>query len=215
MIACDWNTPGHDRYTGEVATAIAAYHLPIATQAELVRAWERREFTDTVVIDRDAIRGRTYDYDPEIRSMHFGSAGRVCDTVTRIGWSPVHVESAVVLCAAGQCIGIPAVCGNVFRLIRRDPVSGAALGPADGPVPGGIESAQGLAQDALPIEPTGSGNLEGMSTAPTWSSTGAAAGGAAYFIGGGECAPAMPVPEPQTWALLLLGLVAIVWRKRA
>lgn len=205
-MICDWNAPGADRYTGTVAAAIAAYGMPIATQSALIRAFERRGFTDSVVIDRDTIRGKSHEYEPEIRAMHFGSRGRICGTVSRAGWTERHVETALVVCADGECIAWPAVCGNVFRLARR-PVADRPDGP--GLVPLGVEPTPALtaALAAEPGEPT-------LTTSP-----GAAASPAYAYAGmtygGSRSLPIAPVPEPAAWLLVLVGLVAAALRRAA
>ena len=222
MTSCDWNSPGADRFTGSVPSAIASYGLPIKTQTALIAAFERREFTDSVVIDRDSIRGNRHEYEPEIRSMHFGSAGRICGMVTRSGWPAEHVETALVLCADGECIGWPAVCGNVFRLTRtRDQAAqpGFDAEPLGLPDPGLAlpadvrllavppESGDALTVDQ-PDEPTGDGLRIGeVMTAPY----GAAGIGIGIVGPLAVAAPISPVPEPSTWLTLLAGIVAIAF----
>jgi PEP-CTERM motif len=219
MMDCNWNHPGADRYTGSVESAIISYGFPLPTQSALIAAWEARNVTDTVVIDRDSIRGKAHEYAPEIGFMHFGSRGAVCNTVTRASWTADHVESAIVLCADGECIAIPSVCTNVFRLVRRparlnqppmgdlgdgplapaepewvswpEPTTYASPEPDSGPTPGWY----------------GSYGLPGVPGAP----------------GGGYSGPcctvcelgaAPSIPEPGAWALLLAGAGLIAWKMR-
>lgn len=217
---CTWDEPGRDRYAGTIPAAIAAYGLPIATQSELIRAWESREFADHVVIDRTDIRGQTHDYAPTIRSMHFGGRGRVCESVSRAGWSLEHVETAIVLCADNECIAIPSVCTNVFRLTRiaraparpaddgRDDVVVALDAPLSGPI------ADPQTPSAATLDPAGSAG---------WSASRFGwAGGAyapSYALAPTQVptapieAPAAPVPELPTWGLMALGLACIAWRR--
>ena len=207
MIACTWDHPGADRYTGSVPAAIAAYGLPLAAQSELIRKFEARQFDDSVVIDRDSIRGQQ-EYYPAILSMHFGSRGQHCDP-TRDGWKPDHTETALVVCTEDgtECIAWPAVCGNVFRITRA----------------GGDKQALGVPEtvDYVPAAPA---LIPLVAHAPTPMFYGG--GGDYYAVGGGGgggfgggggggggsccCAPpppgiTTPVPEPTTWALLLAG----------
>ncbi len=210
---CDWNTPGADRYTGTVAAAIAAYGLPLATQRALIEAFQARRFTDSVVIDRDSIRGKTHDYEPDIRAMHFGSRGRVCGSVTRARWTPEHTETALVVCADAECIAWPAVCGNVFRLTR---VMGTdrPLEPAVG-----AERAEG-ADPALTLPPTSAGSAFDVKP-DEWTPSSHAYGPGPWVVAaeppqwspahGGHTAP---VPEPTTWAMLAAGLGGLAWRAR-
>ena len=229
--ACSWDAPGADRYTGTVPAAIVAYGLPIATQSALIEAFERRQFTDSVVIDRDTIRGRSHDYAPDIRAMHFGDRGRICGTVTRTGWSAEHVETALVICAGGECIAWPSACGNLFRLTRID--RSEAVG--DRPV---------VAVGDEPVEPLSALTIAGP-LAPSWPvgvpmgqpAKDDGTGGTAFiptvwpgfqaaplqlspvFVPGlrGSPAPVPSVPEPETYALLLAGLAALgvaMWTKK-
>jgi hypothetical protein len=223
-ITCEWRG-GADRFTGSVASAIAAYGLPISTQTQLIEAWERRQFTDFIVIDRDSIRGKTHDYQADIRQMHFGSRGRVCKTVTRAGWSASHVESAVVLCADAECVAVPQVCSNVFRLTRA---ARATDGPEPsalvaGPVAGPDETQLGapLADPQTPEAVTLGGDVRASlfssgGSASTWGSIGGAYG-PSFWPAAPQVHPGAvsPVPEPQTWALLALGVAGIAWRRAA
>lgn len=228
-ITCEWQG-GADRFTGSIAAAIASYGYPIATQSALIDAWERRQFADSVVIDRDSIRGQSHDYEPAITAMHFGSAGRVCRSVTRSKWSAEHVETALVVCAGDECIAVPSACGNVFRLTRRardeQPVGGAESAAytliADSQllvpvgVPASLESIAGADGSAF--------NSAGYSYSPVTFGGGFAAVG--YGGTPGMCAECCytlrpepvtpPVPEPSTWALLLAGFAAMfVWTRKA
>jgi len=214
--ACSWDAPGRDRYTGSVPAAIIAFGLPLATQSKLIAAFEAREFVDAVVIDRDAIRGRTFDYAPEISAMHFGSRGRICGTVTRTGWSAEHVETALVLCADGECIAWPAVCGNVFRLARRERAEKLAGPPAAVPeTPGDAvappEPPPVLTLTSAPVPLAG----------PAYPPSGY--GGPPDIFFGPCCAtpgaPGLPpitpaIPEPSTWALLIAGGAAFLLARR-
>lgn len=221
MIAidhCEWNA-GHDRYTGSVASAVASYRFPIATQAALIEAWEKRSFADTVVIDRDSIRGRASDYAPAIRDMHFGAAGKTCATVTRATWTPDHTETGVVICAGAECLLIPAVCLNVSRITRLEAPATAALadfGPAIvAPIP----------LFPLPDEATGAGPIPVFTITPDSDGEGSSFASVPAPVFGGEVvgccelaaiAPVAPVAEPQMWTLILAGLAALfVWRRGA
>jgi hypothetical protein len=215
IASCDWSTPGADRYTGTVAAAIAAYGLPIATQSALIRAWERREFTDTVVIDREAIRGKTGNYG-NLRAMHFGSAGRICQTVTRAGWSDSHIETGLVLCADSACIVVPSACSNVARITRRPDALAGPSGVGDTGAPQVVADdvpiaiADPFAQAPEAVTPVGPASFYGS---PGWPYA------PSYVVGGyiTHPEPVSSVPEPESWALLLAGLGAIwfVARRRA
>lgn len=208
---CTWDNPGHDRYTGTVPAAIAAYGLPQATQSALIAAFERREFTDTVVIDRDAIRGQRHEYAPEIRAMHFGSGRRICGTVTRDGWEPSHVETALVVCAAGECIAWPAVCGNVFRLSQRPSADRPAQPDV---VPRGVEPVvpPTVLANAVPlaeVTPEAERTFTGSMAVAAW----AAAPWLSNPVSLTVVTPA--VSEPLPWMLLALGLAGVAIARRS
>jgi hypothetical protein len=207
MTPCDWNDPGAHRYTGSVAAAIAAYGLPLATQQALVAAFEARAFDDTVVIDRDSIRGRAHGYEPQIRDMHFGSAGRICTSVDRSSWPAAHVETALVVCAGAECIGWPAVCGNVFRLRRAAaaPEAGAWLAAVEAPAPlPGVLAAAADEPGAGPDADTAAPALYG----PALAFVPPAVGGG---WGGTVPGPIPAVPESSTRGLMLVGLALLAW----
>lgn len=205
---CDWDLGHNHRYTGTVAAAVASYGFPLATQRGLVDAWERRDFADMVAIDRDSIRGRSAEYDPGIRQMHFGGAGRVCAEVTRNTWAADHVEMAVVVCSGGECVAIPSRCLNVFRvtpLPARQVALREPIVPEDGvaPPPEPIAPPEAAFQ---PAEPDPEVAWAGGPPAPWWP----------YPVGGPvvfrEAPRVSPVPEPPVWALLGAGWL-IVWLK--
>lgn len=220
ISSCDWQTPDADRFTGTVASAIAAYGLPLATQSALIAAFERREFTDSIVIDRDSIRGKSHEYAPDIRAMHFGSRGRICGTVTRAGWSAEHVETALVVCALGECIAWPAVCGNVFRLTRRSSADRPEFAPvvALGDEPATVTIADPQTTNGA-IEPHAAMDARdgAWSVGPAFNTFNSGAG---YAYGGatfpGVPHPVVAVAEPSTYALILAGLAfgALVKRRK-
>jgi PEP-CTERM motif len=231
LATCEWQG-GQDRYSGTVASAVAAYGFPIATQRALIEAFERREF-EAVVIDRESIRGKTHDY-ADLRDMHFGARG-ICRNVSRIRWTDQQVETALIFCAAGECVAYPAVCGNVARVRRLDadrPTEPAVVyGGADtgliaapdaaliaGPQSGGAIFA---AVPGLPGGAVAPGGPAFTGVAPSWYLD--------HFVGAAEMvAPVITytppliaahvpaVPEPTTYALMLAGLCAVVaWRRKA
>lgn len=233
LSTCEWAEPGNDRYMGTVAAAIAAYHLPVHTQFELIAAFESRRFDDIVLIGRDEIKGR-HQYDSAIHSMHFGSRGRTCGTVTRATWSADHVESAVVVCADGECVGIPSVCLNVFRITRIEPIKreqsfndqAAILVTEEAPpAPVFVDRSMTITVDAP--------SYGGDTWSDSWGGATYGPSGGGWFGGGGGGSPSAPpcaickpcpipppvmtpVPEVSTWLLMLLGIGAIAlmrWRR--
>lgn len=224
-VLCEWNA-GADRYVGSVPAAIAAYGFPAATQAELIAQWEERRWADVVTIDRDSIRSRTADYGPDMRQMNFGGKGRRCERVSRAKWTASHAETAIVLCADGECVAVPSVCSNVSRVTRID--RAAPLFPpismtvnydgSDLRIGGPIGFAYAT---PIPLAMVPAGAVGGYG--PSW--------GAAAGFGYGidyvrqdvlcDCVPTPPcpvaaVPEPMTAVLLIGGFAAVaVWSKRA
>jgi hypothetical protein len=83
---------------------------------------ESRSYDDIVFIKRDTITGsRGYEYEPTISHMHFGSKGKVCQSVDRSKWAASHKEMGLVYCAYQYCILVPTVCRNVSRVYPMMP----------------------------------------------------------------------------------------------
>jgi PEP-CTERM motif len=203
---CTWDAPGADRYTGTTAAAVAYYtDIPEAARRGLLRKVDRHEFDDMVVITRDAVAG-THEYSAVITSMHFGSKGKVCSTVTRNKWSDTASEGGLVYCAEEHCILVPAVCGNVARVTRRAapvaPLAATGLLPAE-------TFEQGMLPDAATAAEPEQAAAVVFSPVVVYSSGSVPI---AYTPAGGAIAAA--VPEPSTYALMLLGLASILYLKR-
>ena len=217
---CEWSA-GADRYVGSVPAAIASYGFPAATQAELIAQWEERRWADVVTIDRDSIRSRTADYGPDMRQMNFGGKGRRCERVSRAKWTASHIETAIVLCADGECVAVPSVCSNVSRVTRID--HAAPLAPIAAPTyfdgsdlrtGGPLGTGPGSAY-AIPLAPAISEGPDGYAGG-SW----AAAAGYAHALDYRQtvlcdCVPTPPcpvaaVPELSTLALIAAGLGFVV-----
>jgi hypothetical protein len=164
------------------------------------------------MIDRDSIRSPKHAYAPELRSMAFGSHGKVCATVTRAGWAPDRVESAMVFCEGGWCIARPSICNNWAIVTRRVPA------PIAGPtaLPALADADESSAVHGTPEWPafnTANESFEAQQTG-AW---GAFSTWAVVSTGSTCCAPCGPVPavpEPGTWALLVAGLALVAARGR-
>lgn len=215
--ACTWDRPGANPYRGDVPGAVDSYtDIPAATRAALKFKMSAHDYDDIVVITRDSITGK-YRYNPTIRDMHFGSAGKVCRFVTTSGWPKGTTERGLVYCADGVCILVPTICNNVSRIGRLESpevvsmgVGGAqAWGPIPAPVlPPFVAWPAPLAQNPLVSQPPINGWPNIVPIYPIW--------------GGGCCGywqperPVIPaVPEPASWALALAGLGVIVWKARS
>jgi hypothetical protein len=237
VTACAWAHPGASRFTGTDAAVNDYKDIPAPVRAALRGRMQRHAYDDVATITRDRIFGSA-EYG-NLRAMHFGSRGRVCQTVTR-PWKPEHQEQGLVYCEGEHCIIVPSVCGNIARVSRRTPAVARAAPAAGGPG-GGVESAGGTAPPPVvtlqkPIDfedmpPTGAGirppdpgTSFAQGSTPSAGRVEPAAfsgngipimwpGGGA--IGGGLLTPA--VPEPAIWASLLVGFcgLAAALRRRA
>jgi PEP-CTERM motif len=206
---CSWDAPGADRYTGTLASAVESYaDISATARRELVRKIDRHEFDDMVAITRDDIAGQR-KYSAVITGMHFGSKGKVCATVTRNKWSPDAVEGGLVYCAEEHCILVPAVCGNVSRVTRlASPAAPTTPFDPTGP---------------LPAETFESGTLPTPAGADVTRADVGAAASAVVTFGSVTYVPyavavsadvVAAVPEPSTYALMLAGLLALVYARR-
>lgn len=237
--SCSWDNPGANPYTGNSDAAIDRYtDIPDATRVKLKRRVSYGNPDEMVVITRDAITGR-HHYDPKIRDMHFGKAS-VCGTVTRSKWSEKREEPAAVYCADKHCIIVPKICGNVSR-ITRDPVVAAAppgeparrawdipdtelglndappdfdLSPVREPVrfePMAAPPTRILASAPAPTPPRDDWTPRPR-PAPTMPPGGGGGGGTPILPQN----PLAPVPEPETYAMLLggLALMGVVARRK-
>lgn len=217
-MECTWSDPGIDPYTGSARAAIMAFaQIPRAVRGALVARAESKDlaYDEVVVIDRDAIRGRAR-YAPELRSMHFGSRGSICDTVSRAGWAAEHVETAMVFCASGYCVARPAVCNNWSIVLRLDD------GPTPEPAgPNLAVAPQGPAEPPPGIsEPAPSASAAGptfaQASSERWLSFGTPGivDGPQAWMPAGSRAPIAPVPEPSIMVLLGLGMAGLIaWRR--
>lgn len=202
--SCDWNTPGHDRYTGSIAAAVASYKdIAAPTRAKLLSMMERHTYTDQVTIGRDSIRGaRSYS---DLRDMHFGASKR-CASVSRTGWAQSMSVRALVYCADGECIAVPSICGNISRVTMfSSPVVAptmATIEPVLVEVPALVEERawQAPADDPQPVLLDRAVLVPVVVTVPM-----------------GVAVPVLAVPgipEPETWLLMLSGLGLVFMKGR-
>lgn len=231
---CSWDRPGVNPFMGDVVAAVDHYKdIPAATRAKLKARMKARSYDDIALIERDAITGKA-EYAPEIRDMHFGP-GAVCRTVTRSKWTAKVQERGLVYCEDGECILVPTVCRNVSRIRRLEkpravapaqatnvasstreeddtplefeaPGAGPTASPESFAVQSGVPN---LASPPTPSSPGGNGPgliLPGMPNLPP--------GTVRPTDGPIDLPPTPAVPEPQTWALIALGLLVIIFRAR-
>lgn len=235
--SCAWDKPGQNPFMGDVVAAVDRYTDIAPDVRERLRArMVRRAYDDIVTIRRDSIAGRGR-YDSAIRDMHFG-ARQLCHSVSRSGWRPDMQERGLVYCDSGQCILVPTVCRNVSRIARHDDATKRAdaadeaplfdiasadmaeaptvtMSKAEGAVLIGSDvtfaAAAGLS-DALDGD-KGAGSQGvlgggGGGGGGGGSSAGGGGGSGSRPSGDAVVATVTPVPEPETWALLLAGLAS-------
>jgi hypothetical protein len=225
---CEWNSPGANRYTGEVAAAIRSYvELPYDLRERLASRAEHRQYDEVVTISRDAIEGTHADYyEPDIRRMHFGGRGKVCDTVDRSKWKADDIERGLVYCEDFTCVLIPTVCTNVSLIRRR---AAQALDPLLPLQP--LEALESPDMQALAAPPSGDAPPESFesSASPYGPNQGFYGGFPGGFYGGSSGTPGVigggcpcppgphtpsPIPEPGTWAMFGAGLAVMFFRAR-
>lgn len=235
LPTCSWDRPGVNPFMGDVVAAVDRYtDIPAATRARLKARMVTRDYDEMVSIGRDEIAGKA-QYSPEIRQMYFGG-NNVCNTVTRTKWTQTMQERGLVYCEGTQCILVPTVCRNVSRITRVAPAPvAAATAPAvaqgspqgqldmdptgAGNVPGAAGAPGSSAAPGSFAQAAGGGLDGGVPTSVPASvlSNGPSFGGN-NPIGpslGGAGVPFLPpgvvngVPEPETWAMLLLGLLTV------
>ncbi|MEP7056807.1 MAG: MHFG family PEP-CTERM protein [Caldimonas sp.] len=240
--ACSWDRPGHNPFIGDVVAAVDRYRdIPPDVRARLQARMAKRDYDDIVSIRRDSITGKG-TYANTISDMHFGTQ-QVCRSVSRAAWTAAMQERGLVYCESGHCLLVPTVCRNVSRISRAAVGNERVAGPDEaGPLaeatelqragPLGVGDGVPLALDSTPGYATSS--PAGLFPAGT-------AFAPAGFGGSGESpasSPAetilvhaastvpklesdapppvalAPVPEPETWALMLAGLLALAAAQR-
>lgn len=216
---CSWDKPGANPFMGDLVAAVDRYSdIPPAVRAKLKERMQVRHYDEIVEIRRDSIQGRA-QYGSEIRDMHFG-AGSVCRTVTRSKWSADALERGLVYCEDGHCILVPTVCRNVSRIQRVAP---PAVAKADEPQEELVFDPPAAGVPAAGSAPASPSFAELSSPTPTVRTAALPSSPPTTFrpvVPGTPTLPPSlppttpPVPEPETWAMLLAGLGAVLWLAR-
>nr|WP_315249964.1 MHFG family PEP-CTERM protein [uncultured Duganella sp.] len=241
---CSWDHPGRNPYTGGTAAAIDRYtDIPEAVRSTLKRRLEEGQSDDKVSITREHIAGK-YQYDSTIRDMHFGRASvcasvtrdkwaenraepgavycvgehcilvpRICGNVSRI------TRTAAAVAQAGNKEGTQSNEGgkhiNVPELadlglmdadntgLLSDEAEAAARQRALSSL---LDMAEALSEEQLAYTDDGL-------RFSAFGRRGLNGGGDDDGGDGGYVAP-QPVPEADTWVMLLAGLGLLGWQAR-
>lgn len=118
LDSCSWDRPGFSRFTGDPVVAVARYNLPPDVVKDLQAKMSARRYDDLATITRDDISSPTVQYS-DLRSMHFGSKGKVCNSVTRSKWAVTDKQMALIYCSGDYCVALPTVCGNLSLITKR------------------------------------------------------------------------------------------------
>lgn len=223
MDTCEWTTPGHAPFGGNVPAAIEHYtEIPAPVRAELRARMERLQYDDVAEIRRDTMTG-AHGY-TDLRSMHFGD--KFCRQVSRTTWTDTMVERALIYCTvdSSYCVAVPTVCRNLSLVTRvRPPV--AAVPPIVVPTPPDqpdtpIALAPPEEVDEPPTYrlPPETFEDSGSPPPPAWWPPSYITPVPVFWPGTQCCMPCplpplQAIPEPGTWALLLAGLVLMVRRR--
>jgi hypothetical protein len=118
LTSCSWDSPGANRYTGNVPAAVHNYtDIPKPIRDALFKRMEKRQFDEVADITKHKIVGK-HEYS-NLRDMHFGK-NTICATVSRDKWKDSALERALIYCEQNYCVAVPTICGNVSRITRLE-----------------------------------------------------------------------------------------------
>lgn len=219
---CDWNTPGHDPYTGTTAGALSHYDMPDTTRRRLADRIDHNDFDTVVSVTREGVTGYA-----GMRNMHFGK-DRMCHKIDTSKWSKDAVQLGFVFIENGHHIVKWFICHNLTELVPLPPAPTGLhiIGEAEVP-----ELPLSYPQLSLPLMAVAV--EDGPMPIPV------TFGGAVVFIpspGPFDVVPRFipntvspvphpapvfpveppvsPIPEPATWAMLGAGVLALIVRAR-
>jgi PEP-CTERM motif len=220
VASCDWNSPGADRYTGTTETAIHSYaDIPKPIRERLSAKMAARQYDDQVVIKRDSISSTKAgaEYAPQMWDMQFGSRGKICQSVNRTKWTDSAEEGGLVYCHESHCLIVPAVCGNIARVSKRSSEITEPQTPAlpvdsfeslsNEPAPQTAQAAPQAPANATFANSSQQASTNGQINSSIYSHT-----SISQHISTSEVVAA--VPEPETYALMLLGLGLVAFMKK-
>lgn len=187
---CVWGKPGSNPYRGTVVQALQSARLPDEVVRQLAARVTAKQRSDRLEIRRDGIRalGSGRVFDPRRVALTYGQT--LC-LGSRVNFAAGHMEPADLYEAADAAgrvyaVMVPEVCGNVSVLSQQgERRRPRLLATADTTVPGPLRRLPAALED----------------------------GGDGVFAYADD-GRANTVPEPGTLACVVLGLVALAWRRR-
>lgn len=241
---CSWDRPGVNPFMGDVVAAVDRYKdIPAATRAKLKERMQQRSYDEMVTITRDEIQGKGR-YGSSIRDMHFGqgsvcgSVTRAGWTDKMQERGLVYCEDGHCILVPTVCRNVsritrtqapqasaPAAAGNVASAAREgeDPQALLEMEPTGaGVAGGGAPSSEPTFSQIAGVTPPSGSILTPTTSVPGGTPGIGGGGGLVPPMGGLDGIPPLPpgtvvpppVPEPGTWAMMVLGLGALGWVAR-
>lgn len=235
----EWNPRGVNPYKGNIAAAVDDYKfIPSNERALLKQRIRDLDYDEVVTIRRDSIDGMKYVYAPELYGMHSGSNGT--NDITRNTWTDEDIEFAFSYCLSTICLYVPFTCDNVAYGYKRP---GPPVFPPAAPLVPYVPEQELLPpvsalppllpplallppmyEEAPPVcdcfyWPPGGGDIPGWG----WGAPPTVIGPpTVIFVP--VAPPALPpetppatvssIPEPSSWALMVLGVSLLSLRKK-
>ncbi|MBV8657074.1 MAG: MHFG family PEP-CTERM protein [Burkholderiales bacterium] len=242
--SCSWDRPGVNPYRGNVRDALERYtDIPDAERIALKHRIQEGQADEQVQITRDAIRGQ-HEYDPAIHDMHFGAASVCHDVTRskwaadRIEPGAVYCVKDHCILVPKICGNISRVSRRPAApaaehqaaqlhapLLDLDP--GLADADRDTPDEEDVAKARQHSRDVLDQlskiaslteaatpdaagddDPEGRRRLAGHYFSPFDSDS------EPFATAPDDSFVPTPVPEPDSWAMLLGGLSVLPWAAR-
>jgi hypothetical protein len=229
---CEWRNPGADKYVGTTDAAIDRLQaIPASARAALKAKLNLSAAAKLRAAEAHVLLTHHHIASPDGRKwmaqdMNGGNGQIAWGPMTRATWSKDQMERALVFCAEGYCVAWYSVCRNVSRITPIDPATPTApstpAAPPTEPAPPARWDTTAKLSDAplvpmldAPEVPMLSSDVPVVVALPVYNPPSpvlpvlpdlpmmpASAGMVA------------PIPEPSTYALMGLGLLAVGWVAR-